>query len=72
MFPIVNTCILNQSNDYLLLNYALNVAISMSLKLKEEMNHFLLLDVLVNDDDFGLNIELGTFAKSLQKKSSGH
>jgi hypothetical protein len=27
---------------------------------------------LVNDDDFGLNIELGTFAKSLQKKSSGH
>jgi hypothetical protein len=44
----------------------------MSLKLKEEMNHFLLLDVLVNDDDFGLNIELGTFAKSLQRKSSGH
>ncbi len=41
----------------------------MSLKLKEEMNHFLLLDVLSNDDDFGLNIESRTFAKKHYKGS---
>jgi hypothetical protein len=53
------------------LNDALNAAISMSLKLKEEMNHFLLLDVLINDDDFGLNIESGTFGKNITKEVIG-
>jgi hypothetical protein len=33
------------------------------------MNHLLLLDALiVDDDDYGLNIELGTFANNIIKK----
>jgi hypothetical protein len=35
------------------------------------MNHFLLLDVLINDDDFGLNIESKTFAKNITKEVIG-
>jgi hypothetical protein len=31
------------------------------------MNHFLLLDALIDDDDFGLNIELETFATNTKK-----
>ncbi len=59
---IVITCILTQSNNRWLLNDALNVAISTNLELKKKMNHFPLLDALIDDDDFGLNIELGAFA----------
>jgi hypothetical protein len=32
------------------------------------MNHLPLLDALIDDDDYGLNIGLGTFAKSIIKK----
>ncbi len=32
----------------------LNVVIFISLKLKEEMNHFHLLDALIDDDDYSL------------------
>jgi hypothetical protein len=39
----------------------------MNLKLKKEMNHLLLLDVLIDDDD-GLIIELGTFSKNIKKE----
>jgi hypothetical protein len=39
------------------LSDALNAVISMTLKLKEKMNHLPLLDVLIIDDDYGLNIE---------------
>jgi hypothetical protein len=53
------------------LNDALNVAISTNLKLKKKMNHFPLLDVLIDDDDFGLNIELGTFATNIKKETIG-
>jgi hypothetical protein len=45
------------------LNDALNATILMSLKLKENMNHLLLMDILIDDDDSSLNIELGTFEK---------
>jgi len=38
------------------------------MKLKEKMNHLILLDVLIDDDDFGFNIELGTLAKNIKKK----
>jgi len=43
----------------------------MSLKLKEEMNHLILMDVLINDDDSSLNIELGTFEKNIKKEVIG-
>jgi hypothetical protein len=42
----------------------------MSLKLKEEMNHLLLLNVLIDDDEFGLTFELGTLANNIKK--GGH
>jgi hypothetical protein len=32
------------------------------------MNYLPLLDALIDDDDYGLNIELGTFAKSIITK----
>jgi len=35
----------------------------MSLKLKEEMNRLPLLDFLIDDDDFSLNIEMKFFCK---------
>jgi hypothetical protein len=42
---------------------------SMNLKLKGKMNHLLLLDALIDDDDYGLNIELRTFTKNIKKGS---
>jgi hypothetical protein len=50
---------------------ALNVTIFKSLKFKEEMNHLPLLDALIDNDDFGLTIELGTFAKNISKEIIG-
>ncbi len=40
----------------------------MNLKLKEEMNHLLLSNVLIDDDDFGLTFELRTFANNIKKE----
>jgi hypothetical protein len=40
----------------------------MSLKLKEKMNHLLLLNVLIDDDDFDLTFELGTMANNIKKE----
>jgi len=54
-----HTCILNESKDHWLLIDALNATISISLKLKQEMNHLLLWDVFINDDDYNFTIELG-------------
>ncbi len=51
-----------------MLNDALNVTTSMGLKQKEAMNHLLLFDVLIDDDDYGLFFELGTFAKNIKKE----
>jgi hypothetical protein len=48
------------------LNDALNAITSITLKLLKEINHLLLLDVLI-DDDSELNIELETFAKNIKK-----
>ncbi len=50
-----------------MLNDVLNIAISMSLKPKEEMNHLPLLDAWIDDDDSDLNIGLETFAKNIKK-----
>jgi hypothetical protein len=49
---------------------ALHVAISMNLKLKEGMNHLLVLDAFI-DDDSNLDIELGTFARNVKKEVCG-
>jgi hypothetical protein len=43
----------------------------MTLKLKEKMNHLPLMDVLIIDDDYGLNIELQTFVKNVKKEVIG-
>jgi hypothetical protein len=56
LFVVVIVGILNQSRGQWFLSDALSATISMSLKLKEETKHFLLLDVLIDDDDFSLNI----------------
>jgi hypothetical protein len=54
------------------LNDDLNAPISMSLKLKEEMNNLPLLDVLIDGDGFSLNIDqLKTFAKNMKKEVIG-
>jgi hypothetical protein len=54
------------------LNDALNVTISMSLKLKEKMSHLHnLSDVLIDDDDPSLTMKLGTFAKNIKKEVNG-
>ncbi len=45
----------------------LNVTIFMNLKRKEEMNYLLLLNALIDDEDFGLTIKLGTFTKNIKK-----
>jgi hypothetical protein len=39
----------------------------MSLKQKEEMNYLLLLNALIDDEDFGLTIKLRTFTKNIKK-----
>jgi hypothetical protein len=38
------------------------------MKLMKEMNHLLLLDTLIDDDDYDLNIKLGTFTKDIEKE----
>jgi hypothetical protein len=42
----------------------------MNLKLKEGMNHLLVLDTFI-DDDSNLDIELGTFARNVKKEVCG-
>jgi hypothetical protein len=53
------------------LNDALNATTSMGLKQKEAMNHLLLYDVLIDDDDHGLFFELGIFARNIKKEVIG-
>ncbi len=48
----------------------MNLVISMSLKLKKEMNHHPILDVLI-DDDSSLDIKLGSFARNIKKGVCG-
>ncbi len=39
----------------------------MNLKKKEEMNYLLLLNALIDDENFGLTIKLETFTKNIKK-----
>jgi hypothetical protein len=41
--------------------------LSMNLKLKGKINHIFLLDVLIDDDDFGFIIELTIFEKNMKE-----
>jgi len=66
--PIVIACILNKSKGPWLLNDVLNITISMNVKLKEKMNHFLLSYGLINDDDSRLIIELEKISKKNKKE----
>jgi len=51
------------------LNDVLNITISMRLKLKEKLNHLLLSNALIDEDDYNLNInKLGTLAKNIKKE----
>ncbi len=67
MSHVDNICILNQSKGHWLLNDALNITISMSLKLKEEMNHLPLLDAWIDDDDFDFNMGWKLLQRTLKK-----
>ncbi len=49
------------------MNDALNITISMSLKLKEEMNHLPLLDAWIDDDDFDFNMGWKLLQRTLKK-----
>ncbi len=51
-----------------MLSDVLNVTISTSLKLKEKTNHLPLFDGLINDDNFRMIVELGTFVKNIKKE----
>ncbi len=69
MSLIVIVCILNHSKRHWFLNDVLNIAISMTLKLNEEMNHLFLSNALIDDDDYNLNIiKLETLAKNIKKE----
>ncbi len=49
----------------------MNIAIYINLKSKEEMDHILLSNVLINGNDSELIIELGTFTKNIMKELIG-
>ncbi len=70
LFPIVITCVLNQSRGHWLLKDALHVAITMNLKLKEEICNLhspIILDNLMVIDS-RVDIELKSFAMNMKKK----
>jgi hypothetical protein len=67
---VIIACVLNQSKDHRLLNDALNSAITMSSKSKEDVgivqnfNQFM-------DDDFAIILELSLFAFNIKKEVCG-
>lgn len=73
MFLIVITCVLNQSRGHWLLKNALHVAITMNLKLKEEISNLhtpIILDNLMENDS-RVDIELKSFAMNMKKEVCG-
>jgi hypothetical protein len=68
--PIVTACVLNQSRGHWLLSYALNVTITMSLKLIEEFGTLLNLEDLI-DDDFVVAQELSLLASKIRREICG-
>jgi hypothetical protein len=66
LFPIVISYVFNQSKDHWLLGDALNNAITMSFKLKEDVGITQNLDQFM-DDDFAITFELSLFASNITK-----
>jgi len=63
---VVIAYVLNQSKDHWLLDDALNNAITMSSKLKEDVGIVQNLDQFM-DDDFAIILELSLFASNIKK-----
>jgi len=64
--PIVSTCIFNQSKGHWLLNDALNSAISMSLKFKDEIDFATFDNLMVEDRN--VVYELSCLASNIKKE----
>ncbi len=70
LFPILTTCVLNQSKDHGLLSEALNNAIIMSSKLKEDVGIVQNLDQFM-DDDSTITFEMSLFTSNIEKEVCG-
>jgi hypothetical protein len=67
---VVTTCVLKQSKSHWLLYDALQFAITMCLKLKEEIiNPSALVNLI--DDGFGIAFELSLFASNMKREVCG-
>jgi hypothetical protein len=66
LFLIVIVYVLNQSKDHWLLGDALNNAITMNSKLKEDVGIVQNLEQFM-DDDFAITLELSLFASNIKK-----
>jgi len=64
---IVSTCVFNQLRGHWFLNYVLNSAISMNLKLMEE-NQVLPLFESLMDDDLVVSVELSLLASNIKRE----
>jgi hypothetical protein len=67
LFPIVCTCVLNQSHGHWLFNDALHSTISMSLKLKAKKIIILLFESLIKHDSISFD-ELSLIAFNVKKE----
>jgi hypothetical protein len=65
--PIVIICVINQSCNHWLHNGALHFAISMSLKLKEEIQMFISCGNLM-EEDLGIVVKLAMFAFNIKNE----
>jgi hypothetical protein len=70
MFPIDTACVLNQSKDHWLLSDALNNAIIMISKLKEDVGIVQNLNQFM-DDDSAITLELSLFTSNIMKEVCG-
>ncbi len=67
---VVIACVLNQSRNHWLLSNALQSAITMCFKFKEEITNPSALVSLI-DDDFGIAYELSLFVSNIKKDVFG-
>jgi hypothetical protein len=67
LFPIVSTCVLNQTHGCWFINDALHSAISMNLKLKEENQIVVSFENLMDDDSIVID-ELSLFVSNIRRE----
>jgi hypothetical protein len=67
LFPIVSTCVLNQSHGHWLISDVLHSAISMNLKLKEENQIVVSFENFMDDDSIVIH-ELSLLASNTRRK----